>query len=164
MGAGGQRSQGAAPKNALTACERARVPSDRPPFTLGDLRKAIPAHCWKRDTLKSFSYLLVDVLICSALAYAATWIDHSAVPRPLAWLVLWPMYWFWQVSPSEVCRGERVCCPDTPNVGKRYLCSARSPGLSSAPSVSCQQRDTCFASMSPAAGAGSCCAHWATAC
>ena len=31
----------------------ARQPTDEPPFTLGQLRRAIPAHCFKRSTLGS---------------------------------------------------------------------------------------------------------------
>lgn len=79
-----------------TKVTKARVPTEKPQFTLGTIRKAIPAHCWQRSLVKSFTYLMTDVLVCSALFYAATWIDHPAVPRWLAWLVLWPMYWFWQ--------------------------------------------------------------------
>lgn len=37
-----------------------RVPAERPPFTIGDLRHAIPAHCFERRLLVSFRYLLVD--------------------------------------------------------------------------------------------------------
>jgi hypothetical protein len=73
----------------------ARVPSGVPPFTLGQLRAAIPAHCFKRDTLKSFAYLLKDVFICAALAFGALYID--SLPSPARW-VLWPLYWFWQVG------------------------------------------------------------------
>lgn len=29
-----------------------------PPFTIGDLRRAIPKHCFKRELSKSFGYLV----------------------------------------------------------------------------------------------------------
>jgi omega-6 fatty acid desaturase / acyl-lipid omega-6 desaturase (Delta-12 desaturase) len=74
--------------------EVGRAPSETPPFTLGDIRRAIPAKCFERNTLKSFRYLAIDVIICSALWYAATWID--SVPSPISW-ILWPLYWFFQV-------------------------------------------------------------------
>jgi hypothetical protein len=31
---------------------------DKPEFTIGTLRKAIPAHCFKRCLWRSFSYLI----------------------------------------------------------------------------------------------------------
>ncbi|KAF5831839.1 fatty acid desaturase, delta-12 [Dunaliella salina] len=94
MGAGGQRTAEKGTQGEGFPANR--VPSGKPPFSLADVRRAIPAHCFERSTVRSFSYLLADLIICTALAYAATWIDHEAVPRPLAWLVLWPLYWFWQ--------------------------------------------------------------------
>jgi omega-6 fatty acid desaturase (delta-12 desaturase) len=44
-----------------------RYPVTTPPFTLGDVRKAIPAHCFQRSTLKSSLYLLADVVACGLL-------------------------------------------------------------------------------------------------
>lgn len=76
---------------------RGRVPATKPPFTLADIRRAVPAHCFQKSTARSLAYLLTDLLICAALWGAATWIDHPAVPRALAWCVLWPLYWFCQV-------------------------------------------------------------------
>jgi omega-6 fatty acid desaturase / acyl-lipid omega-6 desaturase (Delta-12 desaturase) len=74
--------------------ESAHAPTTTPPFTLADIRRAIPSHCFKRSLVRSFAHLLVDVALCSALAWAATFID--AAPAPLPWL-LWPVYWFLQV-------------------------------------------------------------------
>ncbi|GLI68528.1 hypothetical protein VaNZ11_012919 [Volvox africanus] len=73
-----------------------RYPSSKPDFSLADIRKAIPPHCFKRSAAKSLTYLAIDVLLCALLGYASTWIDHSAVPRWLAWGLFWPAYWFWQ--------------------------------------------------------------------
>ncbi len=90
---------------APSRCEVARVPSTPPPFTLADVRRAIPAHCFEKSLTRSLSYLALDVAVCAALWYAALWIDTPLVPRPLAW-ILWPLYWFWQVRATA--RG-RAC-------------------------------------------------------
>ena len=45
--------------------------SQAPPFTLADLKQAIPKHCWQKDTAKSVSYLVKDVAIVAGLAAAA---------------------------------------------------------------------------------------------
>ena len=42
-----------------------------PPFSLTDLRNAIPAHCWEKNTLRSFAHLALDVAIVTGLAAAA---------------------------------------------------------------------------------------------
>eukprot|EP00270_Netrium_digitus_P017785 TRINITY_DN6629_c0_g1_i6.p1 TRINITY_DN6629_c0_g1~~TRINITY_DN6629_c0_g1_i6.p1 ORF type:complete len:439 (+),score=22.90 TRINITY_DN6629_c0_g1_i6:81-1397(+) len=55
-----------------------------PPFTLSDIRAAIPKHCWEKNSWKSMSYLLRDVLVVFGLAAAAAYLD--------SWLV-WPLYW-----------------------------------------------------------------------
>ena len=38
-------------------------PSAPPPFKIADIRAAIPKHCWEKNTLRSLSYVLRDVLI-----------------------------------------------------------------------------------------------------
>ena len=45
--------------------------SQSPPFTLSDLKRAIPAHCWQKNTAKSVSHLVKDVAIVAGLAVAA---------------------------------------------------------------------------------------------
>ncbi|RUP50128.1 delta-12 fatty acid desaturase [Jimgerdemannia flammicorona] len=61
-----------------------------PEFTIKEIRDAIPAHCFKRDTLRSFGHLAHDLVIIAILAYAATFID--ALPEAYRY-VLWPLYW-----------------------------------------------------------------------
>jgi hypothetical protein len=39
-----------------------RPPTEKPEFTIGTLRKAIPAHCFKRSLWRSFSYLIGEPL------------------------------------------------------------------------------------------------------
>ncbi|GFH18600.1 fatty acid desaturase, delta-12 [Haematococcus lacustris] len=75
-----------------------RKPATQPPFTLADIRRAIPAHCFQRSLLKSVSYLAVDVLLVALLFTAACYIDHLG---PAKWL-LWPVYFFTQ---GAVCTG-----------------------------------------------------------
>ncbi|OZJ04353.1 Delta(12) fatty acid desaturase [Bifiguratus adelaidae] len=64
-----------------------------PTFTIKEIRDAIPAHCFKRDTLRSFSYVVHDLAIVAALGYAATFIDQTPAQ---AQSILWPMYWIAQ--------------------------------------------------------------------
>ena len=81
----------------------ARPPTERPPFTIGSLRKAIPAHCFERSLLRSAGYLAVDLLLVGALFAFSQWIHHSA-PTWLA-VIAWPVYWFFQVHSSACCQG-----------------------------------------------------------
>lgn len=53
--------------------------SAAPPFTLKDLRAAIPDECWKKDTAKSVSYLVKDVAIVLGLAAGAFAVDSWCV-------------------------------------------------------------------------------------
>lgn len=79
-----------------------RVPTATPPFTVSTLRKAIPAHCFERSLITSFSYLGVDLLAVAALYYASTFFGHAAIPAAVRWGLLWPAYWFLQ---GAVCTG-----------------------------------------------------------
>lgn len=79
---------------------RTRAPSTAPPFTVGQLRKAIPPHCFERSLLRSSAYLIVDLVGVAVLYYASTFIDNA--PAWLAWSLLWPAYWFFQ---GAVCTG-----------------------------------------------------------
>ncbi|GAX72879.1 hypothetical protein CEUSTIGMA_g334.t1 [Chlamydomonas eustigma] len=58
-----------------------------PPFSLADLRNAIPAECWEKNTFKSIAHLVLDVGIVVALAIAAFTVNQ--------WWA-WPLYWFAQ--------------------------------------------------------------------
>ncbi|KAL8133491.1 hypothetical protein AgCh_008813 [Apium graveolens] len=48
-----------------------RVPHEKPPFTLADIKKAIPSHCFERSLFRSLSYLMYSLAVCF-LHYAAT--------------------------------------------------------------------------------------------
>lgn len=73
----------------------ARAPTEKPPFTVGTLRRAIPAHCFERSMARSFAYLGVDLVLVAAL-YAFSQIIESKAPVWLA-VLSWPLYWFFQV-------------------------------------------------------------------
>lgn len=70
--------------------------SQSPPFTLSDLKRAIPQHCWQKNTAKSVSYLVKDVAIVAGLAVAA----YSANT--------------WLISPSKaISSGTRLSVPNS---------------------------------------------------
>ncbi|KAH7677885.1 omega-3 fatty acid desaturase (delta-15 desaturase) protein [Dioscorea alata] len=59
-------------------------PGSPPPFGLAEIRAAIPKHCWVKDTWRSVSYVVRDVLVVFGLAAAATYLNSWA---------FWPIYW-----------------------------------------------------------------------
>ncbi|KAI9251036.1 delta-12-fatty acid desaturase [Phascolomyces articulosus] len=67
---------------------------DIPNFTMKEIREAIPAHCFHRDTFRSFTYLFNDLFIMSTLIYGASYI-HT-IPTAAIHIALWPLYWFAQ--------------------------------------------------------------------
>jgi len=80
-----------------------RAPSEKPAFTVGDLRNAIPKHCFDRPLWKSFGYLAVDLVACAALFYLSTHITTFASDAKLGssvgpWVraALWCAYWWVQ--------------------------------------------------------------------
>lgn len=84
------------------------LPLAPPPFTLADIKNAIPRHCFERSLVQGLFHLAIDLVIVAAFAFAATFIDHPDVPA-LARYVLWPAYWYAQVSPRtprEACEGQ----------------------------------------------------------
>ncbi|PWA77898.1 omega-6 fatty acid desaturase [Artemisia annua] len=71
-----------------------RAPTSKPPFTLADLKKSIPPHCFERSMIRSFSYLVADLTAVSVFYYVATTYIPQ-LPHPLPYLA-WPIYWFLQ--------------------------------------------------------------------
>ncbi|KAK9063894.1 hypothetical protein SSX86_017766 [Deinandra increscens subsp. villosa] len=91
MGAGGRMSEATTDKNVLK-----RVPTEKTPFEISDLKKAIPPHCFKRSIATSSYYLLRDIAICYTFYYlASNYIP--LLPKPLGYIA-WPIYWFCQGS------------------------------------------------------------------
>ncbi|XP_078165417.1 delta(12)-fatty-acid desaturase FAD2-like [Carex rostrata] len=68
-----------------------KSPSEPPPFTLGQIKRAIPPHCFNRSVLRSFSYVVYDLLISSALLYLALNFIPT-IPAPFHYAA-WPLYW-----------------------------------------------------------------------
>uniref|UniRef100_A0A0D9XJ09 Fatty acid desaturase domain-containing protein n=1 Tax=Leersia perrieri TaxID=77586 RepID=A0A0D9XJ09_9ORYZ len=73
-----------------------RSPVEKPPFMLGDIKKAIPSHCFHRSVVKSFSYLVHDLAIAMCLLYFAL-VGIPALPI-IPRLAAWPLYWATQGS------------------------------------------------------------------
>uniref|UniRef100_A0A0D9XIZ6 Fatty acid desaturase domain-containing protein n=1 Tax=Leersia perrieri TaxID=77586 RepID=A0A0D9XIZ6_9ORYZ len=73
-----------------------RSPVEKPPFTLADIKKAIPPHCFNRSVIKSFSYLIHDLAIATVLLYFAL-VGIPTLPSILRF-VAWPLYWAAQGS------------------------------------------------------------------
>lgn len=78
----------------LTVTKPVRAPCEPPNFTIGTLRKAIPAHCFERSALRSLAYVGVDLILIALMYKATTY--FSAAPWPIEAFVLWPLYWFFQ--------------------------------------------------------------------
>nr|QHZ09282.1 fatty acid desaturase [Carthamus lanatus] len=71
-----------------------RVPCAKPPFTISDIKQAIPSHCFNRSLIRSFSYVVYDLAIASVLYYLATTYIHR-LPTPFSYLA-WLAYWIVQ--------------------------------------------------------------------
>lgn len=90
------------PKTSVGGVTVARVPANKPPFTVGDIRRAIPAHCFERPLTKSFGYLFVDLFVVGVFYYATSFIPLvsnelvGATWGPILRHVLWLTYWIAQ--------------------------------------------------------------------
>lgn len=93
MGAGGRMSAPPSAKKSEADIVQ-RAPHSKPQFTLSQLKKAIPPHCFQRSVLRSFSYVVSDLTWASLLYYIATNYFHL-LPHPLSYLA-WPIYWAFQ--------------------------------------------------------------------
>ena len=91
----------AAPSSKLLL--QSRAPSKRPspppsgplPFGVADVRAAIPAHCFERNTFVSLGYVALDLVIAGTLFTMSTYI--SMLPW-WAQILAWPAYWYAQGS------------------------------------------------------------------
>uniref|UniRef100_A0A7N0T002 Fatty acid desaturase domain-containing protein n=1 Tax=Kalanchoe fedtschenkoi TaxID=63787 RepID=A0A7N0T002_KALFE len=86
MGGGGNMNGG-----EDTAPFLKRVPVEKPKFTLADLKKAIPPHCFRRSIFRSYAYVLTDLAFISILYYLAS-TCIPLLPQPLSHLA-WAAYW-----------------------------------------------------------------------
>lgn len=82
----------------------------KPPFTVGDLKRAIPAHCFKRSLFRSLFHLALDLVIVAALYFSTRYYDDpnyvsfflpeptKAYLTPVISAALWIAYAFVQGS------------------------------------------------------------------
>ncbi|MBD1923336.1 DUF3474 domain-containing protein [Microcoleus sp. FACHB-831] len=63
-----------------------------PPFTLAQIKAAIPASCFEPSVWKSLSYFFLDVSVISIL-YAAAYYLNSWFFWPIFWLMQGTMFW-----------------------------------------------------------------------
>jgi len=81
-----------------------RIPTEKPPFTIKDIRQAIPEHCFKRSYITSFRYLLVDLTVVAFLFYITNFIESGVTDHafgrwaPVLRSALWVAYWIVQGS------------------------------------------------------------------
>jgi len=64
-----------------------------PPFTIKQLRDAVPSHLFERSALRSSMYLGADLLVVGIFFFVATYFTLAPF-----WLqmILWPIYWILQ--------------------------------------------------------------------
>ncbi len=79
-------SQGYAPESATK-----RQP-ERVPFTLQDVRQAIPARCFEPSTARSLAYFFLDLGIIAGLYALAAYLD-SWLFFPVFWFAAGTMFW-----------------------------------------------------------------------
>ncbi|XP_041028488.1 delta(12)-fatty-acid desaturase FAD2-like [Juglans microcarpa x Juglans regia] len=94
----GARGRMAAPPTANKSDQSdrlKRVPHTKPPFTLSQIKKAIPPHCFQRSVHRSFSYVVYDLALASLFLYIATNYFHH-LPHQLLSYLAWPIYWISQ--------------------------------------------------------------------
>ncbi|KAM3289017.1 delta(12)-fatty-acid desaturase FAD2 [Capsicum chacoense] len=77
-----------------------RAPTSKPPFTIGDIKKAIPPHCFQRSLSRSLFYVSRDVIVVFVFCYIATNYFHL-LPSPYRYIA-WVTYWIVQ---GCVCTG-----------------------------------------------------------
>ncbi|KAF3642626.1 Omega-6 fatty acid desaturase, endoplasmic reticulum [Capsicum annuum] len=76
--------------------QRRRAPVSKAPFTVGELKKAIPPHCFQRSLVRSFYYVVKDITLLYVFSYIANTYFHL-LPYPYYYLA-WPIYWIAQGS------------------------------------------------------------------
>ncbi|OEL15686.1 Fatty acid desaturase DES2 [Dichanthelium oligosanthes] len=72
-----------------------RSPTDKPPFTLAEIRSAVPPRCFRRSLVRSSAYLLRDLAVSGFLLWVAL-AGIPALPCAALRLAAWPLYWLLQ--------------------------------------------------------------------
>ena len=68
-------------------------PGAPPPFRIGEIRAAIPKHCWVKNPWRSLAYVFWDIFVILALAYVALYFDSIFLVWPLYWAAQGTMFW-----------------------------------------------------------------------
>jgi len=79
-GSTSDRGEGSYPEHDVNG--PSTVPTDPPPFTLKQLRQAVPSHCFERDMMRSFGHMALDVVkvgtggsgLCCAVLCGRLWL------------------------------------------------------------------------------------------
>ena len=80
---------------------RSFAPQARPPFTLAELRAAVPPHCFRRSLLRSSAYLAADCCAAAAL-YVGVRAADAQLASLAARVLLWAAY---TLAQGAVCTG-----------------------------------------------------------
>lgn len=70
--------------------------------TKGEIKAAVPAHCFERSYIWGMAYLIRDLIISAAFTYATMQVLSTDLPslsepvEVLKWVVGWSFYAFWQ--------------------------------------------------------------------
>lgn len=93
MGGGGNMS---APTTQIEERKNSpqKAPTSQPPFTLSDIKKAIPPHCFEKSLIRSLYYVFHDLILIYILYYIAATYFHL-LPSPYSYLA-WSAYWIAQ--------------------------------------------------------------------
>jgi omega-6 fatty acid desaturase (delta-12 desaturase) len=115
MGAGGRMTEKEREKQDLLSRATGGGAMQHSPvaFTLGQIKKAILPHCFQRSIIKSFSYVVHDLGIATALLYFAL-VIVPALPSPLH-LAAWPLYWIAQGCVVTACGSSRTSAATMPS-------------------------------------------------
>jgi len=72
------------------------ISKDKPPFTVAELKTAIPAHCFKATYIESFAHLAFDLVQIVAAVTLVLYLDQFVSDNVLLRAPLWIAYWFFQ--------------------------------------------------------------------
>ena len=81
-------------KTATSTAPRGAPPQAPPPFSVSDLRKAIPAELFERNPVIGFAHLLRDLVMVAALFSLNYWLQHSTAVPFVVKALAWPVYWY----------------------------------------------------------------------
>ena len=69
-------------------------PLDPPPFSVADIRRAIPEHLFERSAFWGFVHLFRDLAVVAALVAANAAVQGAAGVPAAVKLAVWPVYWY----------------------------------------------------------------------